>query len=126
MYITSFLLHTLRDGFYYKYTTLFIVIPMALRSIILSNRLAVDWLFTIGLISMSAFCMWAISFISNDIVEGIVDFGKDPEKTRKVYGAYMVSLAVSMLILIPMYNGGDPYAGMRKVKEFNSINTNAL
>ena len=126
MYMTSFLLHTLSEGYMYKFTTTFLFIPLVLRSIILSNRLAVDWGFIVLLTTTSAFFMWGLSGLSNDIAEGIIDFGKDPEKTRKVYGAYIASLAICMLILIPMYNGGDPYAGMRKVKEFNSINTNAL
>ena len=126
MYMTSFLLHTLREGYVYKFTTTFLFIPLVLRSIILSNRLAVDWGFILLLTTTSAFLMWGLSGLSDDIADGILNFGKDPEKTRKVYGAYIASLVICMLILIPMYNGGDPYAAMRRVKEFNSINTNAL
>jgi len=121
VYMTTFLMNTLSDGFYYNFITAFMIIPLALRSTVLNGRMAVDWGFILALTMMAAFFMWMLTILSKEVKEGVTNFGVDKPKTRKVYAAYMAALTLSMLILIPMYSGGDPYSGMRKAKELNSL-----
>lgn len=115
LYITTFLLHSLGQGFVYNFVTAFVMIPLLIRSIVLNGTLAIDWGFVLGLVTLSGLFMLGLAKASGVISDGIAKFGVDKEKTRAVYGAYIAMLIISVVILVPLYRGGDPYAGMRSV-----------
>lgn len=123
LYIFAFFMHTISTGFVFNLTSLFVLIPLVMRSIILNSWLAVDWGFMVGVVMMSTFFMWALSAMSDEIAEGIRTFGEDENKNRKVIGAYIAMITLSVLIFTPMYKGGDPYAGSRSVNNALLNNT---
>lgn len=90
--------HTLYDGAVFNIPYLTMLIPLVLRSIIVNfPSLAIDYKYLFATSFLTAITVGAFMFITPDLRNGVEEYGKDKNQTRKAT-ALMVGVFMFYLI----------------------------